>query len=203
MPDLDATDLDILQLLLEDGRRSFREIADEVDLSPPSVSNRVERLRELGVVRRFTVEVDRTKLSGADETLLFIESTPDEAAAVLDAVKGVDGVEHAFRTVEARIVAKAVLSPSEVHDLFRETLDDEQVREYRIDPVLDSVWRPQLGAGGFDLECMVCGNTITSDGETVQLDTGDTYHVCCPVCAEKVMDEHDRLAEGAHSEEQD
>ncbi|WP_114579476.1 AsnC family transcriptional regulator [Saliphagus sp. LR7] len=50
MPELDSTDAVILELLLEDARRSYREIADEVGLSPPTVSNRVDRLRDLGVI---------------------------------------------------------------------------------------------------------------------------------------------------------
>ena len=50
MHGLDDTDREILRLLLEDGRRPYREIASEVELSAPAVSDRVERLRELGLL---------------------------------------------------------------------------------------------------------------------------------------------------------
>lgn len=48
MRDLDETDRQILRLLLENGRRPFSGIAETVGLSPPAVSDRVDRLESLG-----------------------------------------------------------------------------------------------------------------------------------------------------------
>lgn len=63
MRDLDETDIEILELLLSDARRPWSGIAEIVDLSPPAVSDRVARLQELGIIRRFTLDVDRSQLS--------------------------------------------------------------------------------------------------------------------------------------------
>ena len=41
MRGLDDTDREILRLLLENGRKPYREIASAVDLSAPAVSDRV------------------------------------------------------------------------------------------------------------------------------------------------------------------
>lgn len=197
MTELDETDVDILQLLLEDSRRSFRGIAEEVNLSPPTVSNRVERLRELGVVRRFTLELDRTLLSGADETLVVVETSPADSEEVLSRLRSAGGVEHVFLTVESRIVAKAMLSPAEIHTLLETALEGLTVRDYRVESVLDSSWRPQLEAGDFDVQCSVCGNAVSGEGETVEVESGDLYHVCCSSCAEKISDQYESLAESA------
>jgi DNA-binding Lrp family transcriptional regulator len=196
MSELDGTDVEIVQHLLEDARRSYREIADEVGLSPPAVSNRVERLQELGVVRRFTVDLNRTRLSNADERLLFVETRPDDVDAVASRLESVAGVEHVFQTVDAHVVADATLSPSEIHALFADELDEVHVEDYRTETVLDSAWHPQLGAGEFDVECVICGNTVTSDGETVEVDAGDAYRVCCSSCAETVVEQYQSLKEG-------
>lgn len=195
MTELDETDFDILRLLLEDSRRSFRGIAEEVDRSPPTVSNRVERLLELGIIRRFTLELDRTLLSGDGETLIVIETRPSDAEDVMNRLESVEGVEHIFQTVESRVVAKAVLSPSEVHSLLKTTLDDVRIEDYRVESVLNSSWRPQLRAGDFDVRCSVCGNTVSGEGETVEVGSGDLYHVCCASCAEKISDRYEALAE--------
>ena len=197
MPELDATDVEILQHLMEDARRSYRDIADEVGLSPPSVSNRVERLRDLGIVRRFTVELDRTQFATPDETLLVVKTVPSHAEDVRSRLETVEGVEHVFETLEGRVVAKAVLSPSDIHELFTDALDDEQIEEYRVEAVVDSTWRPQLGIGDFDIECSICGNTITDDGETVEVDSGDTYYVCCSSCASEIVEQYDSLQDAA------
>jgi len=73
MRDLDETDLEILSLLAEDARRPFSEIGDRVGLSGPAVSDRVTRLEETGVIKRFTVDVDRTKLRAGVPVLVDVE----------------------------------------------------------------------------------------------------------------------------------
>ncbi|MCJ7479403.1 MAG: winged helix-turn-helix transcriptional regulator, partial [Candidatus Nanohaloarchaeota archaeon QJJ-7] len=50
---VDKTDLDIIEELKEDGRASLRELAEELDLSPSTVSNRFHRLVQEGVIHEF------------------------------------------------------------------------------------------------------------------------------------------------------
>ncbi|MFW6449287.1 MAG: Lrp/AsnC family transcriptional regulator, partial [Halobacteriota archaeon] len=56
MSDLDDLDLEILELLIDDARRPYSDIADAVDVSGPTVSDLVDRLVDRGVIRRFTVD---------------------------------------------------------------------------------------------------------------------------------------------------
>ena len=195
MAQLDETDLVILQRLLDDARRSYRGIAEEVDLSAPTVSNRVERLRDIGLIRRFTVELDRTLLSAADETLVVVETHPADAGDVMSKLTAVEGVEHVFQTVEGRVVAKAVLSPSDVHALFTNTLEDERVEEYRAESVLRSAWRPQLGTDDHEVQCSICGKTVTGEGESVEVGPQSLHRVCCSSCTERVVEEYQSVQE--------
>lgn len=55
---MDGTDEKILAILDENARASFTEIADEIGVSEGTVRNRVEKLRDEGVIEKFTVEVD-------------------------------------------------------------------------------------------------------------------------------------------------
>ncbi|MGQ4874849.1 MAG: Lrp/AsnC family transcriptional regulator [Promethearchaeia archaeon] len=57
MKELDDKDKKILEMLMEDGRRPYREIADEIGLSESTVRKRVIRLQEMGVIEKFTVKV--------------------------------------------------------------------------------------------------------------------------------------------------
>ncbi|MDR8018557.1 Lrp/AsnC family transcriptional regulator [Nesterenkonia aerolata] len=59
---LDAVDARLLQLLDQDGRASLRSLADAVGLSGPSVADRINRLTERGIIRRFAVDIDWAKL---------------------------------------------------------------------------------------------------------------------------------------------
>jgi DNA-binding Lrp family transcriptional regulator len=60
--EVDETDHRLLALLQEDGRRTYSEMAGVVGLSVAAVKRRVDRLREIGVITGFTVQVDHAKL---------------------------------------------------------------------------------------------------------------------------------------------
>ncbi len=60
--EVDELDRKIINKLLEDGRKSFRKIAEQVDSTPATVINRVERLEEEGVVTGYSANVDYRRL---------------------------------------------------------------------------------------------------------------------------------------------
>jgi len=70
MAKVDELDLQLIQHLRRDGRRSFREIAEELNVAEGTVYNRVTKLREQGVIRNFIVDVDYAKL-GYDLTVII------------------------------------------------------------------------------------------------------------------------------------
>ena len=55
---MDETDTILLGALSNNGRLTMRELAATVDMSAPSVKERVQRLQDRGIVRKFTIEVD-------------------------------------------------------------------------------------------------------------------------------------------------
>src|ERR1700750_3077737 len=61
---------------MEDGRRTYDEIAGHVELSPPSVKRRVDRLRESGALHGFTAVVDHSALGWNTEALIELFYRP-------------------------------------------------------------------------------------------------------------------------------
>ena len=59
---IDDTDRRILAVLLADARTSMRSIAEEVGVALGTVSNRVKRMEEMGVIHGYEVRVDAEKL---------------------------------------------------------------------------------------------------------------------------------------------
>lgn len=70
-PALDAIDQEILRALAVDARSSYADLGATVSLSAPAVKRRVDRLREHGVIRGFTVRLDPVALGWQTEA--FIE----------------------------------------------------------------------------------------------------------------------------------
>ncbi|WP_214108324.1 Lrp/AsnC family transcriptional regulator [Acrocarpospora catenulata] len=97
MPDVDDIDHRLLSLLREDGRRTFSEMAAEVGLSVAAVKRRVDRLREIGVITGFTVQVDYAKLGWGIEAfteLRYAGTTP--VSRIVRTATGVPEVQAVF-----------------------------------------------------------------------------------------------------------
>jgi Lrp/AsnC family leucine-responsive transcriptional regulator len=62
MERIDATDAKILELLQAEGRMKRNEIAEEVGMSLPSVSERIRKLEERGIITGYHAVVDAKRL---------------------------------------------------------------------------------------------------------------------------------------------
>ena len=59
---LDAVDRRIVDLLVEDGRRSASEVGRLVNLSPAAAKRRIDRLEADGIIRGYTAIVDHASM---------------------------------------------------------------------------------------------------------------------------------------------
>jgi len=195
MHTMDETDLEILRLLVEDARRPFREIGEEVDLSPPAVSDRVSRLREQGVIRRFTVDVDRNQLREGTPILVRLSVSPNSVSGVRDVVSDLEAVEHRYVTVEDEIILH-VNAPDDVGGWLDRILVVEGIRDVEVSLLRDSQWSPAIGTTDFALVCDECGNTVTSEGVTRRIDE-NVKQFCCPSCESRYVERYEKLQAGA------
>lgn len=67
---MDDTDVRILKKLLSDARLSYRRIADEIGVSPPTVLARVQKLEQEGIIKSYSALLDHEKL-GFDLTAII------------------------------------------------------------------------------------------------------------------------------------
>ena len=67
---LDETDIAILNSLIEDGRKSFRQISRELKISTPTVKFRYQRLVNIGLIKAVVPIIDTTKLEKKQESRL-------------------------------------------------------------------------------------------------------------------------------------
>ncbi len=79
---LDATDRAIIDLLLDDCRISLRTIAVQVNLSAPSVRDRILRLEDVGIIEGFSIRVNARALGFALEAVLRVEPLPGKLRSV-------------------------------------------------------------------------------------------------------------------------
>jgi DNA-binding Lrp family transcriptional regulator len=73
---LDPVDLEILRLLQNDARTTYRDLAAAVGVAPSTCLDRVTRLRRSGVILGHELRLDPAKLGRDLEALLLVQVRP-------------------------------------------------------------------------------------------------------------------------------
>ncbi len=90
---LDATDLRLLELLVQDARTSQRGLARELQMSPPAVGDRIARLERLGVIRGYRADIDWAALGFPMQVFLSVIAATDQAS-IIRALHAIPEVEE-------------------------------------------------------------------------------------------------------------
>jgi Lrp/AsnC family leucine-responsive transcriptional regulator len=106
--DLDATDVRILNALVDDARISIADLARSVGLSSPSVSERIRRLEEAGVIEGYTLTINPKALGLPIAAWLRIRPIPGQLQKVADILRGLREIAECDRiTGEDCFIARA------------------------------------------------------------------------------------------------
>ena len=119
---MDSTDRNIVALLRENARRSFKDIGAKVGLSAPAVKRRVDRLEEAGVIRGYTAVIDPHAFGWHAEAFVDLYC---EGGMSGDAIKRV--VESEPRVASAHTVAGE--ASAMLHVMAEDTKDLELALE--------------------------------------------------------------------------
>ncbi|WP_236639829.1 Lrp/AsnC family transcriptional regulator [Salinigranum halophilum] len=99
--ELDDTDRAILRALQEDARTPFSEIARRIDMSSATVHDRVNRLKEAGVIEGYHAKVNPQAVGYSASAFvgLRVEQGRDDAVeGFVDHLREVDGVQEVHLT---------------------------------------------------------------------------------------------------------
>lgn len=192
--ELDQIDLELIELLAEDGRRPWSDLADQVGLSAPAVADRIERLQDQGVIRQFTIDVDRIKLQNRTSVFIQINTRPANADELFEQVLRLEGVENAFKLSDGSIFVHGNAPGNGPKEWLHNGLAMENIERLDIDLIEQHERRLELSKVEFSLPCVECGNTVNSEGSTVEL-RGETVAFCCPSCQSEYESRLERYQE--------
>jgi Lrp/AsnC family transcriptional regulator, leucine-responsive regulatory protein len=112
--DLDARDLAILKCLENDPRLGISELARQVDLSAPTVRERLQRLADTGVIRRWWMEIDPRALGYPICVYIRVRPMPGQLNKIAGLANDLPQVVEAHRvTGEDCFIIKAYIKALE------------------------------------------------------------------------------------------
>ncbi|AFK62050.1 transcriptional regulator AsnC-type-like protein [Advenella kashmirensis WT001] len=105
---LDRTDLLLIDALVMDARTATAELARLVGLSPPSVSERIKRLEDAGLIEGYTLKINPKALGLPIAAWLRIRPIPGQLQRVAQLLKDIPEIAECDRiTGEDCFIARA------------------------------------------------------------------------------------------------
>jgi DNA-binding Lrp family transcriptional regulator len=95
-PMLDRTDQELLLLLSDNARRPAADLARRLKISRATVQSRIARLVDLGVIRRFTVELGAEEAERLIEAFVLVRLTAKDSAPTITAIKRIEAVTSIY-----------------------------------------------------------------------------------------------------------
>lgn len=78
------SNLDLLELLMQNSRMSFVKLARILNVSETAIRKRMRKLEQEGVIRKYTVDVDPRKIGYEINALIGIDTKPEHYIQILD-----------------------------------------------------------------------------------------------------------------------
>lgn len=94
--EIDEMDKEIIRILQEDARVSFRKIAEKLNVSEATIFIRVRKLLEKKVIKRFTAIVSPDILGKKITAFVLINVDPKKLPRVVETLSGMDDVYEIY-----------------------------------------------------------------------------------------------------------
>ncbi len=83
----DDLDYEIISLLQKDGRRPYKEIANDLGVSIGTIHNRISKLKKIEIINGFTVNINNEKLGYNLSFIILLRIDGKHSAEVLEELK--------------------------------------------------------------------------------------------------------------------
>ncbi|MDZ7688629.1 MAG: HTH-type transcriptional regulator Lrp [Halobacteriales archaeon] len=141
----DSLDLKIIESLLEDGRKSLRGIAEELDVSVTTISNHLKSMEEEGVIKGFKPVLNYPELGYTVTSVLMIKAEGDSIKDLVNELRREDALLHVYEvTGDFDVIAIGKFRDTEeMNDTIKELLNSPMVKETNTNVVLSTVKEDQ------------------------------------------------------------
>ena len=126
---LDEIDRNILRILQNDARTSYREIQDKLGISIGTIHNRISKLKKNGVIEGYTLKLNNEKLGYKLTFLIRINCDGKFTEEILNDIKDIPEVCSVFHTTgdqSAALICRFKGS-DDVHKFIRDLNQKEYI----------------------------------------------------------------------------
>ncbi len=115
------SDEELLRALKENGRIPYTDLAKRFGVTEAAIRKRVNRLVEKGIIKKFTIEVDRKKLGLNIEALIGLDTEPDKFISILEELKKNPKIEALYSSTGDHMIMMDIFfkTSEELHEFVK------------------------------------------------------------------------------------
>lgn len=188
-PNLDKIDTLIINSLMLDGRKSFRQIGREIGVSTPTVESHFSRMMGLGIIKNIVPILDSERIEKQTSAFVYLKvDHPSQTLIVSNKVSSIPEIKNIYLlTGEYNLMLKVIAEkPENVEELMRTRIAIiKGISSSNIQIVTKTIKESQsvtIKEGiPITIKCNYCNNDVLKNSKTLQVGQYER-HFCCNSC---------------------
>jgi DNA-binding Lrp family transcriptional regulator len=186
---LDKIDTLVINSLMQDGRKSFRQIAREIGVSTPTVESHFSRMMGVGIIKNIVPILNSERLEKQTSAFVYLKiDHPSQTLIIANQISAINEIKNVYLlTGEYNLMFKVITDKAEhVEELVRTKIAIiKGVISSTIQVVTRTIKESQsvtIKEGiPFTIKCDYCNNDIVKNSKTFQVG-GYERNFCCSSC---------------------
>ena len=135
---LDQMDLRIIRSLNQNGRKPYKTIAEELDVSDATIRKRIKRMVEDGVIKKFMILLDYGLMGKVVKAFIGLKISPAHIQSVVEKLESLADVHVLYRTTGVSdLFLEVIFSDlNELNDFLGNELNLEGIIETEVNVVI-------------------------------------------------------------------
>ncbi|MGD9534136.1 MAG: Lrp/AsnC ligand binding domain-containing protein [Candidatus Nitrosocosmicus sp.] len=196
---IDRIDILIINSLMEDGRKSFRQVSRETKVSAPTVEQRFNRMKKLGIIKGIEPIFDIEKIEDIISALVYLQVSPTSLTNIIDNLSLISEIKSIFTiTGKYNIVIKIVAKDlSQLNEIVNNRIYSISGIISISSQIITQIIKDEIGftlKEGHSLKarCIYCYNDIKNHTRTIRINNSEKYF-CCNSCLTLYQKKHGEL----------
>jgi Lrp/AsnC family transcriptional regulator, leucine-responsive regulatory protein len=208
----DPIDRKIIAALMDDGRASFRKVAQRTSLTTPTVSARVARMTKAGLIERFIPVLSVDPIARGISALVTVRVSSGSPEKLSSSLAKLPEVQDAYLTTGQCVTVKLNLRrPQELQSFLGRAFMEREGAEVISSQIVTRIVKEEPRASAahssssssssfadmtsMDLRCDHCHGEVASSRPYTMSVGSSHYYFCCRTCKKEYLDSHrSRLA---------
>ncbi len=196
---IDRIDILIINSLMEDGRKSFRQISRETKVSAPTVEHRFNRMKRLGIIKGIAPIFDIEKIENIISELIYLRVNPAELTNVINDLSLISEIKSIFTiTGDYNIVIKIIAKDlAQLNEIVNNKIHGIRGIISISSQIMTRIIKDEIGftlneGQSLKTRCIYCYNDIKNHTNTIKINNSEKYF-CCNSCLILYKKKHGEL----------